>query len=103
MQSEIYMNEAWQIFTDLTYWMGHTTILTVNGVDITFMNLLWFGVVFDLILALIGEILPGWLGRERSDEMDISYNPMNTRESDDNDFVYGESAHGWSSGRWERF
>lgn len=78
---EPYMVQARQILIDLTHWMANTTILTVNGIDITFMGLLLFGVVFDLILSLISYLLPGWLGEKEFDGYTIEegYNPYNIR------------------------
>lgn len=101
---EWYMIEARKLFQDLLSWMADTTILTVNGIDITFLRLLLFGVVFDLVSAIIFEVLPGWLGKEKDDfEAPLSSNPYNTRSEDNDGYVYGEEAHGWSNGRWSRW
>ena len=101
---EWYIQEAWYIFLVVVSWMSDTTILTVHGVDITFMGLLLFGVAFRLILSIVAALLPGWLGRDDEDgEPDLVYNPVNFREEDDNSYVYGEAPHGWKHGRWERF
>lgn len=102
VQGEWYIQEAWNIFRMLTTWMHDTKILTVHGVDITFMNLLLFGIAFRLILALIEVLLPGWFGKEE-DDYEAPYNPINYREEDDSSYVYGEAPHGWKQGRWERF
>lgn len=54
---ESYFTQAWNSFMKVVSWMKDTTILTVGGNDVTFLGLLIFCAVFNLILWVIYEIL----------------------------------------------
>lgn len=57
--AEDYMINAWNNFKNLTSWMADTTILTVNGINITFMGLLVSVAVFTLICEFVNKFFWG--------------------------------------------
>ena len=56
---ENFMQQAWDNFIALTSWMANTTILTIGGVDFTFLGIGVFCVAWILIVELIQKIFWG--------------------------------------------
>lgn len=54
---ESYFDVAWNLFMYVVNWMQDTTILTVAGVNITFLGLLIALTVFCILLWVIYELL----------------------------------------------
>lgn len=57
--SESYMKYAWDIFINLTHWMAKTTILSINGIDFTFLGVLVSAVLFVLVCEILEKIFWG--------------------------------------------
>lgn len=73
---ETYFNQAWYLFTSVVNWMRSTTLLTVGGVEVTFLGLLLSCVAINLIFGIIEWLLPGFhltdtIGSAWEDEVDI--------------------------------
>ena len=73
---ESYFDQAWFCFTSVVNWMKSTTLLTVGGVDVTFLGLLLSCVAVNLIFGIIEFLLPGFqltdsIGSAWEDEVDI--------------------------------
>lgn len=76
---ESYFDQAWFLFTSVVNWMRSTTILTVGGVDVTFLGLLLSCVAINLIFGIIEWLLPGFhltdtIESAWEDEVDIRSN-----------------------------
>ncbi len=54
---EWYFQEAWDKFLIVVDWMKSTTILTVGGVNVTFLGLLITISIFDILLWVIYQLL----------------------------------------------
>lgn len=54
---ESYFDVAWNLFMYVVNWMQDTTILTVAGVNVTFLGLLIALTVFCILLWVIYELL----------------------------------------------
>lgn len=54
---ESYFDAAWNLFMYVVNWMQDTTILTVAGVNVTFLGLLIVLTVFCFLLWVIYELL----------------------------------------------
>lgn len=54
---ESYFDTAWNLFMYVVNWMQDTTILTVAGVNVTFLGLLIALTVFCILLWVIYELL----------------------------------------------
>lgn len=89
------IRDAWALVLRMYTWMSSHTILA----GVTFMDLLIWGVAFEVILWAIGKLLPGLSGSEN--QGDFSDNPFNIRSSDDMPFSYGDTYD--DIGNWERF
>ena len=56
LPAEWYLQEAWMNFSRLLYWMANTTILSINGQNVTFMGLLIALAIFDILVWLFFTI-----------------------------------------------
>lgn len=54
---EWYIQSAWNFFTRILAWMNETTILSVAGINVTFLGLLITLAVFEILLWVIYEVL----------------------------------------------
>ena len=54
---ESYIVSAWNCFMRVVSFMKDTTILTIGGNNVTFLGLLIFCAIFNLILWIIWELL----------------------------------------------
>ena len=54
--SDSYMVQAWNIFTQVLNFMKNTTILSIGGVNITFLGLACSIMAFTIIVELIQHI-----------------------------------------------
>ena len=54
---ESYIQSAWNCFMKVVSFMKDTTILTIGGNNVTFLGLLIFCAIFNLILWILWELL----------------------------------------------
>lgn len=57
--SEPYMKSAWDNFINLTHWMANTTILSINGINFTFLGVLLSAALFVLVCEILEKIFWG--------------------------------------------
>ena len=54
---ESYIQTSWNCFMKVVSFMKDTTILTIGGNNVTFLGLLIFCAIFNLILWILWELL----------------------------------------------
>ena len=54
---ESYIHSAWNIILSVIMFMSNTTILTIGGVNVTFLGLAIVILLFDIIIWVIFEVL----------------------------------------------
>lgn len=54
---ESYLQIAWNIFLQVVTYMNSTTILSIGGIDVTFLGLAIFIMVFSVLSWVVFELL----------------------------------------------